>query len=127
MEETVARVWEQLLGRGQGQMTFRLYVQPLVAALFAIRSGLRDAREGQPLYFWTAVFNASRRRELILHGWKDVGTLFIVAILLDAIHQLIAFQWVYPLQLLIVAVLLAIVPYLIMRGLTHRIARRLRR
>ena len=127
MEETAARVWEQLVGRGHGQMTFRLYVQPMVATFFAIRSGLRDARDAQPLYFWTMIFNATRRRELILHGWKDVGTLFIVAIALDVTHQLIAFQWVYPIQLLIVAVLLAIVPYLIMRGLTHRIARRLRR
>ena len=127
MEEMIDRAWSQIVGRGQGLMTFRLVLQPLVAVFWGVRSGLRDAREGQGLYFWAIIFDRARRRELIRHGWIDVGTLFMVAIVLDVVYQLIAFRWVYPLQSLYIAVLLAILPYLFVRGLTHRIGRRFRR
>ena len=102
-------------------------MQPLVAIIFAIRFGLRDAREGRPLFFWTAVLNSSERATLIRQGWEHIGKLFIVAFVLDVTYQLIVFQWVYPVQSLIVAVVLAIVPYLVVRGLANRVARRIQR
>src|SRR5262245_47053424 len=123
MEEMFTRVGEQLVDREHGPLTFRLAVQPLVATLFAVRSGLRDAREGQPLYFWAAALDSTHRRFLIRQGWRDVGKLFVVAMILDVIYQLIVFRWVYPGELLLVAFVLAIVPYLVVRGMANRIAR----
>ncbi len=52
--------------------------------------------------------------------------LFIVAFVLDVIYQLVAHRWVYPVQSLIVATLLAVVPYTLVRGVSNRIARRTR-
>jgi hypothetical protein len=56
------------------------------------------------------------RRQLIRDGVKDVMRVFVFAILLDVIYQVIVFRWVYPLQSLVVAALLAFVPYVLIRA-----------
>jgi hypothetical protein len=119
--------WDMLLARGTGSLTLRLILQPTVASLFAIRSGLRDAREGRTPYGQAVLTKPGERRELFRNKWQDVGKVFIVALLLDMVYQLISFRWIYPGQTLIVAILLAIIPYLLVRGSTTRIARRFRR
>ena len=63
-------------------------------------------------------------RELLRQGWKDVGTVFIVALILDSIYQVIVHSGIYTLELLITATILAIVPYAMIRGLVTRLARR---
>ena len=42
------RAWEQLVGRLSGPMKLRFILQPATAVFFAIRAGLKDAREGYP-------------------------------------------------------------------------------
>ena len=54
-----------------------------------------------------------------------MGTLFLVAMVLDVIYQIIVLRWVYPGPALIVATTLAIVPYLVVRGLANRVAARI--
>jgi len=126
MEEMFSRGWKELIARDSGFLHIRLILQPLVATLLAIRSGLRDARTGRPLFFWAAVRDPAQRRSLSRQLWTDVGKLFLVATALDVIYQIIVFQWFYPVQTLIVAVMLAIIPYLVVRGLTNRIVTHLR-
>ena len=124
MDELFARIFEDLAGRVTGPMKFRLLLQPAMAIFFAIRSGLKDAREGKPAYFW-ALFTQPGERKAMLHdGWKSVGKVFVLAIVLDAIYQFIELRWIYPGEAVLVAVILAIVPYLLARGLVNRIARR---
>jgi lauroyl/myristoyl acyltransferase len=48
---------------------------------------------------------------------------FSLAILLDVLYQVIVFRWVYPLESVVVAIILAFLPYLFLRGLVNRIAR----
>ena len=57
-------------------------------------------------------------------GWKDVGKVFIVALILDAIYQVIVHSGIYTLELLITATVLALVPYAMIRGLVTRLAPR---
>jgi hypothetical protein len=57
---------------------------------------------------------------LLLEGWGDVGRLFLVAVGIDVIYEIIVFRWVYPGQALIVATVLALPPYFLIRGLTNR-------
>jgi hypothetical protein len=121
VEDSFARGLEDLIGRDSGPLHLRLVVQPVVAGIFAIRSGLKDARESRPVFFWTLVLDPAQRSDLLQQGWKDVGKLFIAAIILDVIYQIIVFHRLYPVQTLIVATILAIVPYLVVRGLTNRI------
>ncbi len=118
------RVGTQLLARVTGPMKFRLVLQPCMAAFFAIRSGLADAKTGKSPYFWTMVSDPAERAELIKDGWKSVGKVFILAIVLDVIYQVIELHFVYVGEAIIVAVILAILPYLILRGIVTRIARR---
>ena len=116
MHDIFQRLWNNLTGRINGPMNFRLVLQPLMAAAFATWSGIKDARAGRPAFLWTAITDPSQRSTLLRQGWKDVGKVFILAIVLDAIYQVIAHRGVYILELLIVAPTLAFVPYLLMRG-----------
>ena len=60
---------------------------------------------------------------MVEDGWKSVGRVFILAIVLDVIYQIIEIRFVYPGEAILVAFILAIVPYLIVRGLVTRVAR----
>ena len=120
-----ARIVHDLLGRLDGPLHFRFFLQPLMATVFAIRDGLRDARTGQPPYFWT-LFTKPTFAEL-RSGWKSVSKVFILAVVLDVIYQIIVYRWFYPFETLLVAVLLAFVPYLLIRGPVNRIKRSLSR
>jgi hypothetical protein len=105
-------------------MKFRLILQPAMATFFAIRSGLADARAGKPPYFWSLFSDRGHRVERIKDGWKGVGKVFILAIVLDVVYQIIVLRFVYPGEAIIVAIVLAIVPYLIVRGPVTRLARK---
>jgi hypothetical protein len=127
MEEFITRVLMGLSDRVGGPMTFRIILQPLMAGLFAVRAGLRDAREGRPPYLWTILTDSSQRAALIREGWRAVVRVFILAIVMDVIYQLIVRRWIYPGETLIVAVVLAVFPYLLLRGPINRLVRRFRR
>ncbi|TFI52872.1 hypothetical protein BLD44_019400 [Mastigocladus laminosus UU774] len=123
MEDIFSRIWEDLIGRGSGPLSFRLIMQPLVAATFGILDGVKDARRGRPAYFWTLFTDPAQRRALLTDGWKSIAKIFILAIVLDAVYQAIVFHWFYPVEALIVAIFLAIVPYLLLRGPINRLLR----
>ena len=127
MDEMLTRLWENLGGRIGGPMSLRLLLQPTIATILAIRSGLADARAGQPAYLWSVVTNPEDRRELLRSGWKSVAKVFTMAVVLDVVYQLIVAHWVYPLESVIVAFVLACVPYLLVRGPVNRIASAARR
>ena len=125
MRELLERVWENLVGRSTGPMNFRLILQPTVAIVLAIRAGLADARQGRPAFLWTAITNPAYRPELLRQGWKDVGKVFVLAVVLDVIYQLIVQRGVYLGELLIAAIILAIIPYVLVRGPVTRLRKRL--
>jgi hypothetical protein len=123
MDNMWVRLGTQLLARVSGPMKFRLLLQPCMAAFFAIRAGLADARAGKAPYFWSLVAAKGQRESMLEDGWKSVGRVFILALVLDAIYQIIVLHFIYPGEMVIVAFVLAIVPYLIIRGLATRFAR----
>jgi hypothetical protein len=122
MDDILTRVLGDFGDRVTGPMKFRLVLQPAIAAIFAIRSGLADAAAGRPPYFWALFTDPMHRAEMLRDGWKSVGKVFVLALVLDTVYQIIAIQFVYPGEAIVVAFLLAIVPYLLLRGAT-RIAR----
>lgn len=123
MDEILARIWENLGGRLGGPMKLRLLIQPLMVSVFAIRAGIKDARAGRPPFFWTVLSDPQSRSGLLRDGWKDIAKVFTIAFAIDVIYQLIVERWVYILESLIVAIVLAIIPYLILRGPVTRITR----
>ena|SRR2546430_6904390 len=127
MKDLLARVWMNVVGRVGGPMTFRIILQPTMATLLALRAGLKDAREGRPPYFWALLTDAANRADLLREGWRAIARVFLLAVIMDVIYQWIVARWVYPVEVVIVAILLAVVPYLLIRGPVNRIARRWRR
>ena len=121
MDDIFKRVWDNLIGRLTGPMNFRLIIQPLVAAGFAVWSGIKDARAGRPAFLWAVVTDPDQRSALLRGAWKDVGKVFMLAVILDAIYQLIQLRAVYLLELLIVAPTLAFIPYILLRGPVTRL------
>jgi len=122
LEEALRRGWEDLLGRLDGPLSFRLLIQPTVAIFLASRAGLNDARTGRPPFLWNVFVSANERRALLRQGWQDIGKVFIIAAILDAIYQVIVHSGIYTLELLLTASILALCPYLLVRGLVTRIA-----
>lgn len=119
MEDMVARVY--------GPMHFRFLLQPAMAFIFAILDGMKDAREGRAPYFWALFTETEHRRSMLKNSWKSVGKIFIIALVLDAVYQLIVLSWFYPGEALVTAFFLAIIPYVLLRGPVSRLARRISR
>ena len=126
MDDMWVRFTTQLIDRVSGPMRFRLVLQPLMAAFFAIRSGLADAPTTKPPYFWGLLSDRVNRKAMLKDGWRSIGRVFLFAVVLDVIYQLYVLHFVYLGEALVVALILAIVPYLILRGLVTRVARAMR-
>jgi hypothetical protein len=60
----------------------------------------------------------------LLEAFRDIVKVIIVAIAIDLIYQIIVVRWFYPLEALMVAVAVAIVPYGLVRGFTNRLSRK---
>ena len=127
MEEFLARSWDMILDRAHGLFHVRLVVQPAMAAILAVRAGLRDARENRPPFGWALLAGRDHRGDLLREGWNDVAQLFFLAFGVDAVYEVFVFHWFYPGQSLIVAIVLAFPTYLLTRGPTNRAARFWRR
>ena len=92
---------EQLIARTDGPLHFRFIVMPIVVTTLAIRSGLKDAREGRPPFLWGLLTASAHRTELLLSFFKDVARVFVMAIIVDLVYQIFVLHGFYPLQLLI--------------------------
>lgn len=124
MEETLARLWQDLVDRPSGPLALRFYLQPTMAIFFAIKDGVKDARRGKPPYLWAILTTPEQRRELIRDGWKSIAKIVSIALLLDFIYQLLVLKHFYPGETMIVVFCLAVLPYALLRGPTNRLMRR---
>jgi len=123
MEEYLKQLWEHLIGRVQGPLKFRLILQPTAAAIIAIRAAVRDARKGHPAYGWALLTDPVRRPELLREGWEEIAKVFVAAVAVDLIYEVVVLHKIYLEQSLIVATVLALLPYPFFRGLVNRIVR----
>ena len=122
IDPVFTRVWDQLMSRPAGPLKFRFFLQPAMAIFFAVRNGLKDSREGRPPFLSAFLSEPAHRMELAHDGWRSIGKLFLLAAILDCIYQIIVLHWIYPFETLVVATVLAILPYAIVRGPVCRIA-----
>ncbi len=125
MDDVLARIVDDMMARVSGPMKFRLVLQPIMAAVLAVIAGLKDAKMGRPPYFWALFTQPAHRMEMIKDGWKQISRIFIFAVVMDVAYQYMVIRFVYPGEVIIVAIVLAILPYLILRGLVNRIASRM--
>jgi hypothetical protein len=97
MDDLLSRFLSDLAGRTSGPFAFRFVLQPLMAVFYAYRDGSHDARTGRPPYFRSIVTDPDNRRTLLLGGLKSVSRVIVL--------------------------LLAFVPYLLLRGPFNRFMR----
>ena len=126
--DAIARGWENLVCRWGGPMSFRCLIQPTVAIAFAVRAGLKDARQNDPPFLSAVRSCSGSRRARLRQAWTDVGTVFgtvfIVALILDSIYQVFVHASVSTLELLITATVLALLQYVVLRSCLTWIATR---
>jgi hypothetical protein len=110
-----------LLARIEGPLSFRLILQPLVALIFAVRDGMKDARERKTAYFWSLFTEPDHRRDILRSSWHSVGKVFIIAIVIDFVFQYLVFDQFRVIGALLAGVILAILPYVLLRGPVNRL------
>jgi hypothetical protein len=124
MFEAIERGWENFVGRLYGPMQLRLIIEPAIAMIFAVLSGLKDARAGRKPMLWALLLSREDRARLLREGWKDLSITLMVAIGADCIYQVMTQKAIYLLELIATVSMLAIIPYVIIRTLIGLLARR---
>jgi hypothetical protein len=117
------RVWQNMLDRPSGPMTFRIILQPIMAAVAALLDGIKDARTGRSPYLWTMLTNPAERGGRLREGLISTARIILLGLGIDAIYQFIVLRTFYPGEAVIVAIMLCFLPYLLLRGPIARIVR----
>ena len=121
--ENWRRMWHNLFERPEGPMSFRFVLQPIMASIAALKDGLKDARTGRSPYFWTILRDPDQRTARLSEGIVSTAQILVIGMVIDLIYQYKVLAGIYPGEAVNVAIILAFLPYLILRGPFARIAR----
>jgi hypothetical protein len=121
-EQIMIRFWRDLIQRPSGPMAFRFVLQPVMSAIQAVRDGLKDARTGRSPYFWTVLNDPERRRARLVEGLKSTSRIILLGCAMDCVYQYKVLGAFHPREMVAIALGLAFVPYLLLRGPVNRIA-----
>lgn len=121
VEDHFKQSLEHLLGRMSGPMWIRIIIQPLVSFVIGLRTGVSDAHCGLPPFGWSVLSGHTHRRALLKQAWRDIARVFIASIVIDLTYQIFVLRWIYPLQAVFVATVLALLPYMLVRGPINRV------
>jgi hypothetical protein len=119
----LGRLWKDILARPGGPMTFRFVLQPAMAAAAALRDGVEDARLGRAPQVWAIRTGVESRSRRLWEGIVSTSSILILGVLMDGVYQWLVLKTFYPAQAAVIAVLLAFVPYTLLRGPIRRVAR----
>lgn len=118
------RFWADITSRIHGPMTFRYLLQPTMALLAAVPDGIRDVRRGHKVFFWSALWNPKAHTGRLREGLVSIARVALLGISMDVLYQFRVFGRFYPVEALMMALLLAVIPYFSLRWLTENLARR---
>jgi hypothetical protein len=119
--KAIEQFWHDLVERPDGPMRFRFVLQPLMATIVAIRDGRKDARSGRLPYLATVLGNTQERAGRLREGLDATARIIALGLVMDVIYQAVVFRTFYPDQALVVALVLAFVPYVIVREVIARV------
>jgi hypothetical protein len=119
-----ARIWHNLVDRAGGPMTFRFILQPVMATIAAYIDGIKDARSGRRPFLETVVADPANRVGRLQEAVIATARIILLGLIMDGIYQFIEFRTFHPGEAVIISLVLAFVPYMVMRGLIARGARR---
>ena len=121
--EVFERIWRNLLDAPSGPMSFRFILQPSMAAIAAIHDSVKDARIGRSPHLSTDGSNPRQRMGHLREGLTATARIILLGIAMDVIYQWLVFDTFYPAQATLIALLLAFIPYLLIRGPATLVAR----
>jgi hypothetical protein len=116
------RIWRDIFERPGGPMTFRFVLQPMMATIAALHDGIKDARLERSPYLWTVLTGAGERAGRLREGLIATARIILLGLGMDVAYQVTVLKTFYPGEAAIVAILLAFVPYLLLRGPIERLA-----
>jgi len=112
----------QLFGRFDGPLNLRLILQPCVAAIFGYLDGTKDAKDGAPPYFWSGDQCSTTRTSGADQAWLGADRQGVHSCLCTRLRLPVCRPQIDAiLPAIIVAAILAILPYLFLRGLINRV------
>lgn len=118
--EVHQRFWSDIVDRIHGPMTFRFYLQPMMALIAAIPDGINDARNGHSAFFWTARGDAEMRRGRLREGLIATARIVLLGLSMDVIYQYRVLGHFYPAEAAVMAIMLAVIPYFLFRWIVER-------
>jgi len=121
-QDVFSRGFHHILQRSGGPMSFRFILQPTMAALAALHDGARDARTQQQPYVWTMLTHPVRSGPRLREGLIATARIMLLGLVMDAIYQITVLHAFYPGEMAAIALLLAFIPYLLLRGPMGRLA-----
>jgi len=124
--ESLNRLWDDIWDRPGGPMTFRFILQPAMAIIAALRDGVHDARLGRRPYFWALIHGVRDPQGRVGRLWEGIistARVIILGVVMDTLYQWVVFKTFYPVQAAVIAILLAFIPYLLLRGPFERLGR----
>jgi hypothetical protein len=121
--EVQHRFWTDIFARADGPMTFRFYLQPLMAAIAALHDGFDDARSGHKAFFWTAALDPTKQGGRLREGLTSTARIVLLGLSMDVIYQHKVLHTFYPVEAVLMAILLAVVPYFIFRWIVEGVSR----
>ena len=124
IQETLTRFWNQSIAQPSGPLAFRFILQPVMATILATRDGFKDARTGRPPFARTIWADPSQRGAYLREGLKRLSRVIAFALVMDVIYQVMVLHRFYLGEALVTVFVLAVLPYLLVRGPIDRIARR---
>lgn len=122
MEDWIENILNAIGIRHSGPLSIRLIIQPIMSLAYAVISGIKDAKAGRvPFLIDGLILGKENRKVALTELWKNVGKLFIMAVIMEVIFEIIEFKTVHPFEVIRVSFFLSILPYIIFRGVAERI------
>jgi hypothetical protein len=114
--DVLGRIWRDIAERPGGPMTFRFILQPCMAALAAFHDGAKDARLNRSPYLWTVLTDRDESAGRLREGVIATARIILLGLVMDGIYQAVVLKTFYPGETVFVAILLAFLPYVMLRG-----------
>ena len=85
--EVLERIWRNMIDRTGGPMTFRFFLQPIMATIAAVYDGVKDARAGRSYYLWTILTNPAKHGGRLHEGLISTARVILLGLCVDSIYR----------------------------------------
>jgi hypothetical protein len=119
---TFVRISETLQQRVGGLFSFRFILQPIMAAVMAMFDGYGDAKAQETPYLQKMISAPREMKSNLSDALFSTARIILLGLAMDAIFQIVVFDSFFPFEAAFVAILLAVLPYVLLRGPFARLA-----